>query len=182
VLWRPLWFPHKNDVRFVFTPLDCSRDHGLFVFVAHSVVQHVLTIWVTWRVSYMKQELLTLREHLSCFGGVRIAHLFRFFALLYVSWCSEFRVVMSVIISTYKRCSVRFYFQLFVRGPMSYLRYLCLCAYSGAQHILCCVFGLFFSGLSRFDCPCGILDRLPVCKTVNKCSIMTKYNQDPRNK
>jgi hypothetical protein len=65
VLWRPLWFPHKNDVRFVFTPLDCSRDHGLFVFVAYSVVQHVLTIWVTWRVPYMKQELLTLREHLS---------------------------------------------------------------------------------------------------------------------
>jgi hypothetical protein len=43
-------------------------------------------------------------------------------------------------------------------GLMSYLRYLCLFAYSGVQHILCCVFGLFvascvlyatsFSGLS----------------------------------
>ena len=27
---------------------------------------------------------------------------------------------------------------------MSYLRYLCLLAHSGVQHILCCVFALFF--------------------------------------
>jgi len=25
VLWCPLWFPHKNDVRFVFTP-SCLYD------------------------------------------------------------------------------------------------------------------------------------------------------------
>jgi hypothetical protein len=29
--------------------------------------------------------------------------------------------------------------QLFVGGLMSYLRYLCLFAYSGIQHILCCL-------------------------------------------
>ena len=70
---------------------------------------------------------------------------------------------------------------------MSYLRYLCLFAYSGVQQILCCVFVLIvfvlytlncqflwivhflfplrysltfiysFSGLSIFDCPFGIL-------------------------
>jgi hypothetical protein len=52
---------------------------------------------------------------------------------------------------------------------MSYLRYLCLLAQSGVQHILCCVFVLFcfssscvphvanFSGLPIFDCPFGIL-------------------------
>ena len=28
-------------------------------------VQHVLTIWVTWRVSYKKQELPTLGEHIG---------------------------------------------------------------------------------------------------------------------
>jgi len=28
---------------------------------------------------------------------------------------------------------------------MSYLRYLCLLAHSGVQHILCCVFGCFSS-------------------------------------
>ena len=62
----------------------------------------------------------------------------------YVSLRSEFRVVMSVTISAYKRCSVRPYLQLFVGGFMSYLRYLCLLAHSGVQHILCCVFAVFF--------------------------------------
>ena len=37
-------------------------------------------------------------------------------------------------------CSVRFPLQLFVWVLMSYLRYLCLFAYSGVQYILCCVF------------------------------------------
>jgi hypothetical protein len=46
---------------------------------------------------------------------------------------SEFRVVISVTISAYKRCSVRLYLQLFVEGLMSYLRYLCLLAYSGVN-------------------------------------------------
>ena len=43
---------------------------------------------------------------------------------------------------------------------MSYLRYLCLFAYSGIQHVLCGVFSsscgpyvASFSGLSIFDCP-----------------------------
>jgi hypothetical protein len=43
-----------------------------------------------------------------------------------VSWCSEFCGVISVTISTQKRCSVRLYLQLFVGGLMSYLRYLYL--------------------------------------------------------
>jgi len=51
---------------------------------------------------------------------------------------------MSVTISVYNRCSVHLYLQLFVGGLMSYLRYLCLSAYCGLQHILCCVFVLFF--------------------------------------
>jgi hypothetical protein len=54
---------------------------------------------------------------------------------------------------------------LFVGGLISFLRYLCLFAYSGVQHILCrgfvlSVFALCtlcFSGLSIFDCPFGIL-------------------------
>ena len=52
----------------------------LFVF-AHSGVHHVLNIRVAWWVSYKRQKLLTLREHLgspSVFGGVRVAHLFSF--------------------------------------------------------------------------------------------------------
>jgi hypothetical protein len=38
-------------------------------------------VWVTRRVSYKKQELLTFREHMSSppfFGSVRVAHLFSF--------------------------------------------------------------------------------------------------------
>jgi len=36
------------------------------------------------------------------------------------------------------------YLQLFVRGLMTYLHYLCLFTYSGVQYILCCVFVLSF--------------------------------------
>jgi len=46
-----------------------------------------------------------------------------------------------------KRCSVHLYLQLFVGVLMSYLSYLCLFAYSGVQHILCCVFVLFVFAL-----------------------------------
>jgi hypothetical protein len=45
---------------------------------------------------------------------------------------SEYRVVMSA----WKRCSVRLYLQLFVGGPMSHLRYLCLFAYSSVLFVL----------------------------------------------
>jgi hypothetical protein len=38
-----------------------------------------------------------------------------------------------------KRCSIPLFVQLFVGGLMSYLRYLCVFAYSGVHHILCCV-------------------------------------------
>ena len=73
---------------------------------------------------------------------------------------SDLRVVMSA----YKRCSVRLYLQLFVEWLMSYLCCLCLFAHSGIQHILCCVFVLFVfimcvpnvasvSELSIFDSP-----------------------------
>ena len=62
-----------------------------------------------------------------------------FLVFIVLSYCvslrSEFHVVMSVMISALKRCSVRLYLQLF----MSYLRYLCLLAHSGVQHLLCCV-------------------------------------------
>jgi len=52
-------------------------------------------------------------------------------------------------------CGIRYYFrikkmfastclQLFVGGLMAYLRYLCLFAHSGVQHIVRCVSALFF--------------------------------------
>jgi hypothetical protein len=50
-----------------------------------------------------------------------------------VSLRSAFHVVMSATISGLKRRSVRPDLQLFVCERMSYLRYLCLFAYSGVQ-------------------------------------------------
>jgi len=58
---------------------------------------------------------------------------------------------------------MKIYFKLFVGGLISYLRYLCLFAYSDIQHMLCCVTTSFvpyvarFSGWTIFDCPIGIL-------------------------
>ena len=68
---------------------------------------------------------------------------------------SEFCVVMFVMDSAYKDCSVCLYLQLFVGDLLSYLRYLCLFAYSGVQHILCSDFVLFFFILLpvSLDCP-----------------------------
>ena len=68
------------------------------------------------------------------------------------SLCSEFRVVMSLTISSWKRFSVRLCLQLFVGGLMSCFRYLCLFTYSGVQHILCSVFVLFVVVLCTLCC------------------------------
>jgi len=59
----------------------------------------------------------------------------------YVSLLSEFRVVMSVVISAWKRCSVCLFLQLFVGGIMSCLH---LFGHDGFQHIYCVEFVLFF--------------------------------------
>ena len=46
VLWCPLRFPHKNDVRFVFTS-SCLQEDSCLIYVicvclSHSSVQHIL--------------------------------------------------------------------------------------------------------------------------------------------
>jgi hypothetical protein len=46
------------------------------------------------------------------------------------------RVVMSVRIFAYKRCSIHPFPKLFVGGLMSYLCCLCLFAYSGVQNVV----------------------------------------------
>jgi len=51
-----------------------------------------------------------------------------------LQWTYDF--MFCVLCFLIKRCSVRLYLQLFVGELMSYLRYLCLFAYSGVQHIL----------------------------------------------
>ena len=62
----------------------------------HNGVKHVLTIRITWRVFYQRQEQLTLREYLGSspvFDRVRGAHLFCFLCcvcllvfVLYIVW------------------------------------------------------------------------------------------------
>ena len=51
-----------------------------------------------------------------------------------------------------RKNDIRFvlYLQLFVRVFTSYLRYLCKLAYSGVQHILCCVFVCISSSCCQF--------------------------------
>jgi hypothetical protein len=60
--------------------------------------------------------------------------------------------VMSVTISAQKWCSVCLYLKLSVGTRTSYLRYLCLFVHSGVQHILYCVFALFFFVLCAIWC------------------------------
>jgi hypothetical protein len=59
-----------------------------------------------------------------------------------------------------KRYSLRLYLQLFVAGSMSYLFYLCLLAHNGFQHILCCVFALFFLVMCTLCCQFLWIDHL----------------------
>ena len=62
MLWRPLRFPHKNDVRFGFTPVVWRMAHVLFVlFVLLCIVVYHKTMWIAWRTSFKKQGMLTLR-------------------------------------------------------------------------------------------------------------------------
>ena len=71
-------------------------------------------------------------------------------------------------------------------GLMSYLRYLCLFAHSGVQHLLCCVFGLFvfvlytlwyqFLWTVDFWLPfCGILKRLFIKQSLPLNKRHTRY-------
>ena len=95
------------DVRYNFRiqtmslpPVVCRRAH-VCGFFAHSGVQHVLTKWATWWVSYKRQEQLTIREQLDSppnFGWVRVAHLFSFqycvfFILFVFSLCLLYPVL-----------------------------------------------------------------------------------------
>jgi hypothetical protein len=111
-----------------------------------------LYIWVIRRVSYKKQELLTLRKYLSSspdVGGVRVAHFFYFVCV----------VLKYVFTFWFHSCDFHYDFHIKTvsgsslvpgGGPMSYLCYLCLLAHSGVQQIVCCVFVLFCSSCCQF--------------------------------
>ena len=108
--------------------------------ITANTLTEIECIWAIRRVSYQKQGLPTLREHLRSprfFGGVRVAHLYKFCVVLL--WVFTFLVLC---------CDVRYDFRIKTMFDsslpplvciMSYLRYLCLFAYSGVHHTLCCV-------------------------------------------
>ena len=105
---------------------------------------NIQLIWVARWVSYQKQELHTLHQELSSppdysVGSVLLIFLdfcvVRLFVLSFLFPCCNVRFDIRIT-----RCSVRLYLLLFVGWRMSYLCYLCVFAYSGVQHILCCVF------------------------------------------
>ena len=106
-------------------------------------------IWVTTRMSYKKQELLTLLEHLvspPVFWWGPCCSSFQFFVLSYY-------IFVCVFTFWDPCCDVRYDFDMKTMfdwslppvdpGIMSYLRYLFLFAHSGIQHTFCCVFVLF---------------------------------------
>jgi hypothetical protein len=126
-------------------------DNGSFTFyVDVSFLYHCqdlyrtwLYIWVTQRVSYKKQVLLTFRKHRSFFYGIRVVHLFSFLCCPLI-----FLYVLSSVLQCLLRFphnkDVRLYLQWFVRGLMSYL---CVFVYSGVQHIQCIVLCFCFDFL-----------------------------------
>jgi hypothetical protein len=78
-------------------------------------LQHVLTEELSlvarcneWRVSYQRQELLTLREHLGSppvFGGVCVAHLFSFLCMMHSTHlCTLHR--RNFVLFLYSGCSL----------------------------------------------------------------------------
>jgi hypothetical protein len=78
--------------------------------------------------------------------------------------------IVIVLLISLSPCSVRLYLQLFVGELSSYLRYLCLLANSGVQHILCCVFVLFVFVLLPVSlvCPFFSAARLHFCEQAIK--------------
>ena len=109
------------DARYEFRIKQCSVRLYPHMFVGwlmpylcylcslHSAFQHILIIWVTWRVSYKRQELLSFAStwvHKRLFGGVRFTNLFSF---LYCSFMYLY-VVSSVL-----RCPWRFPYENDVR-------------------------------------------------------------------
>ena len=107
-----------------------------------------LYIWITWRVSYEKQELLTLREHLSSpsvYDGVRVAHLWSFlcctimclYVLSSVLWCP---------LRFPHKNDVRFVFTSSCLQEGSCLIYvICVCLCIGVYNTYCVVFLLCLS-------------------------------------
>jgi hypothetical protein len=153
VLLKTLTFCENKDIlyntcaiKILFCKISQMTMYLLLFMQMFSFLYHCqdfyrtwLYIWVTRRLSYKKQELLTLCEHMSSVGSSLLIFFVFYVVLLCVITClvlccdvrDDFRI---------KWCSVLLYPLLFVGGLVSYLCYLCLFVYSGVQYVLCCIF------------------------------------------
>ena len=119
-----------------------------FLYHCQDIYRTWLYIWVAHWVSYEKQELLTIREHLSSsrsFLWVRVAHLFSFSCCTIMTLCLlrfEVHVVMPVRFP--HKNYIQFVFtsmQLFVKGRGSCLIYvICVCLRIVVSNTYCVVF------------------------------------------
>jgi hypothetical protein len=101
----------------------------------------------------------------ACFAKRETSEFWITYVLSSVLWSSlrcSVRLHLHLFVGglmSYLGCSVHLHLQLFVGKLMSYLRYLCLFAFSDVQHMLCCVFIWFFFVLCTLilpvslDCP-----------------------------
>ena len=100
----------------------------------------------------------------SVHPGFLVGFMLLIFSVFALSSCvslrSELHVVMSVIISAWKRYSVRLCLQLFMRcSCLIYVIFVCLHDCDGVQHVWYCVFVSFFLRLVypmlsvSLDCP-----------------------------
>jgi hypothetical protein len=126
----------------------CGRPHVLFKFAC------VLTIWIAWRMSYKKQELLTLREHMGFL--VRsvlllllvfcVVFLVRSVLFIFLVFCVGF-LVRSVLLIFLVFCVVFFVCLFVCIRPV--LCFLFVCLYSSCvfvkRLVLQCIKGNFKS-------------------------------------
>ena len=141
-----------------------------FLYHCRDFYRTWLYIWVTRRVSYEKQELPTLRKHLSSSPGFFVGSVL----LIFLVFCV---VLLCVFTFWVPCCDVRFRIKNYVRFVFtssclydgSCLIYvLCVCLRIVVSNTYCLVFLFWFSsscvpyvvsfsGLSFFDCHLGIL-------------------------
>ena len=128
---------------FFFWPLCC-----LFFFDVRTLIAAL----VSSNSSYLRQGV-PYRGYASCEQNYVNQHTWTSLNLYsHVDMSVLYLYLINAIQININTNSVHLYLQLFVGGFMPYLRYLCLLAYSGVQHILNCVFVLFVFVLCTLCC------------------------------
>ena len=93
-----------------------------------------------------------------CFISAKINIYYLFWFIFKPSNCISHHALLGCLLKMQLKRNLNHSRPNLIHFVMSYLRYLCLLAHSGVQHILCCVFVLFFFVLCTLlpvsvDCP-----------------------------